>query len=86
MMQSVKQRLSALEARQPHIHSFEEFAEMWASMDELSKSLYEFTLNCPGYDGGRNWETIRGYLLRMGLQPGEPVDIEEFAKNLKSDD
>lgn len=87
MTKEITRRLTALEARQPHIRNFEEFAEIWADMDELSKSLYEFALNCPEYDGGRNWEVIRGYLLRVGLQPpGEPFSLKAIAAELKSDD
>ena len=66
--------------------TFQEFKESWETMDELSKSLFETALSAPDLIGvPKHFETLAGYLRRLGVQVPEPID-ENFIKTLKSDD
>ena len=66
--------------------SFNEFKESWETMDELSKSLFETALSAPDLVGvPRNFELLKGYLRRLGVQAPEPID-ENYIKTLQGDD
>ena len=72
-----KARLDRLQARVsalygPEPPTFEEFADAWAHMDPLSRSLYESACAYPELIGTpRHWQTIREYLHRMSIDPEE---------------
>ena len=84
-IKELEKHVAALLARHPAPPTFEQFKESWSNMDTLSKSLYEAALNCPQLADVRHWDTIRGYLLRMGIEPGEDFDLEKMGKELVSD-
>ena len=85
-IKALARRVEALEARYPAPPTLEQFREDWKDMDELSRSIYELALSCPGIAEGRYWNTIKNYLPQIGVQAGELLDLEALAKNLKSDD
>ena len=85
-IQEAQKRIVALQARYPEPPTFEQFAEAWASMDELSKSLLEAGMNCPQLsDDGPYWRAVKGYLLQMGFTPGDSFDLVRMGKELESD-
>ena len=66
--------------------TFQEFKESWEKMDELSKSLLETALSAPDLIGvPRNFELLKGYLRRLGVNP-EPIDTQSIISTLTSDD
>ena len=66
--------------------SFQEFKESWEKMDSLSKSLLETALSAPDLIGvPRNFELLKGYLRRLGVNP-EPIDTQSIISTLTSDD
>lgn len=84
MNNDIKKRLSILESvRTQKIPTFEEFQELWPTMDELSQALYIFDAEyCQEtkYD-----KTIADYLRRMGVVTGEPKDIGEIAQEMENE-
>lgn len=83
---TLEKRIFALQAAYPMPPTFEQFRHEWQRMDSLSKSLYETALSCPQLVGadGRYWETIKSYLLQMGITP-ELIDLDEILAGLESD-
>lgn len=83
MKQCIQNRLTLLEAanqkRQPP--TFEQFQNMWADLDELSKSLYllqaenpeNIELLNPDESSRQFAQTISAYLQRMGLAKVDPT-------------
>ena len=66
--------------------TFEQFAEKWKEMDELSRSLYELSLCDPDLAGRpKYYERISEYLRRLGVNP-EPIDTKSLIESLESDD
>lgn len=85
-IKEIERRIAAIKARCPAPPTFEQFREEWGHMDGLSKSLYECALSCPEMaDGGKYWQTIKTFLLQMGVEPGEPFSLADMAAALQSD-
>lgn len=86
-LKEIERRITVLKERYPTPPTFEQFREEWERMDGLSKSLYEMELACPelAEKNGKYFETIRPYLLQMGIIPGEQFSLKELAKELTSD-
>ena len=82
-----KAQLDRLEGRAIRLQggpppTFEEFAAEWSRADPLSKSLYEAAMSAPEAVGvPRHWQTIKGYLARLGVEPQE-FDLEREVQQL----
>ncbi len=83
-LNAISKRLDVLCGEPPP--SFNEFKESWEKMDSLSKSLLETALSAPDLIGvPRNFELLKGYLRRLGVNP-EPIDTQSIISTLTSDD
>lgn len=86
MNDSIIRRLTALEAKcNDRIPTFEEFKELWGTMDELSKSLYQFDAEYVSPNDTKFTRTIAEYLRRMGIVTGNPKDIKDIAREMEQE-
>ena len=75
-------RLRALERRAaallpPEPWTFAEFAAAWATMDALSRSIYETMATCPTLFPGDDCGRIADYLQRLGVETEpQPFNME----------
>lgn len=85
-LRELEQRISILKSTLPDIPTYSEFTEQWASMDGLSRSLFECAAGCPEIIDSDDiyWQTISKYIQQMGITV-EPVSLKMLAKELASD-
>lgn len=85
-VKEMEKRVSALMAEYPSPPTFDQFAEQWFQMDELSKSLYVTSAECPELFGGMDeyGTAIAGYLERMGLVK-EKYGLADLMEGMEDD-
>ena len=86
MNKTIMERIADLEQRSAHtVPTFQEFVGAWASMDELSKSLFCSLAADPESAGGGSFgRYVRGitpYLRKLGLVDDAP-SLREIAVQL----
>lgn len=87
-VKEMEKRVSALMAGYPTPPTFEQFTEEWFQMDELSKSLYVASAECPdlgSFDADDEyWIAVAGYLDKMGLVKNH-YTIDDILRSIEDD-
>lgn len=87
-VKEMEKRVSALMAGYPTPPTFEQFTKQWFQMDELSKSLYVASAECPDLcmidQNDEYWIAVSGYLERMGLVK-EKYALADLMEGLEDD-
>lgn len=88
-VKEMERRVAALMAGYPTPPTFDQFTEQWFQMDELSKSLYVASAECPDLcpvdPHDEYWITISGYLDRMGLVKNH-YTIDDILRSIEDED
>lgn len=87
-VKEMEKRVSALMAGYPTPPTFEQFTEEWFQMDELSKSLYVASAECPDLcmidQNDEYWIAVAGYLDKMGLVKNH-YTIDDILRSIEDD-